>query len=80
MNDLSILKVIGVMSDGMDEAALREMLLDLGEEGAFGRDDESAREGLASYLAVNPQDLSSKKRAEIHSTFAFHRKIGRAHV
>lgn len=69
MNDLSILKVIGVMSDGMDEAARREMLLDLGEEGAFGRDDESAREGLASYLAVNPQDLSSKKRAEIHSTF-----------
>ena len=44
------------------------MLVDLGEEGAFGRDDENAREGLASYLAVNPQDLSSKKRAEIHST------------
>lgn len=35
MNDLSILKVIGVMSDGMDEAARREMLLDLGEEGAL---------------------------------------------
>jgi len=57
------------MSADMTESERRDMLVDLGEEGAFDRDDESAREGLASYLAVNPQDLSSKKRAEIHSTF-----------
>lgn len=69
MSDLNILKVIGFMSADMTESERRDMLVDLGEEGAFDRDDESAREGLASYLAVNPQDLSSKKRAEIHSTF-----------
>lgn len=69
MSDLNILKVIGVMSSDMTESERRDMLLDLGEEGAFDLDDDSARDGLASYLAVNPQDLPSNRRAEIHSTF-----------